>query len=332
MKILVTGGEGYVGSCLVPRLLDSGHDVVVLDLMIFGGDHLRDHEQKANLEIIKGDIRDENVVKEALVGVNAIVHLAGMANDPSCDLDPELSRQINRDAPVRLADLAAEAGVQRFVYASSASVYGVYEDEEATEESPFRPVSLYAEYKGDVEKVLLERNRDGFEVVALRPATICGWSPRLRLDLALNVFSKQAWFDGVLCVHGGKQKRPNLTMKDMTRAYQTVLEAASEAVAGEVFNVGAENKSVLELAQLARDVVRKEAEIEIVPVVDPRSYQLNSEKIRKRLGFEPIHTLEEAVAELRDKFAEGAITDPNSPIYSNVRMMQRVQRELVRKS
>lgn len=320
-----------MGSCLVPHLLGLGHEVVVLDLMIFGDDHLRNHETEPLLKVLKGDIRDERIVRESLKGVDAVVQLAGMANDPSCDLAPDLSRQINRDAPIRLVELAKEAGAQRFIYASSASVYGVYEDEEATEESPFRPVSLYAEYKGEVEKIVLAQSCDYFEVVALRPATICGWSHRLRLDLALNTFSKQAWFDGVVSVHGGKQKRPNLTLKDMIRAYEAVLGAPSEDVAGEVFNVGAENKSVMELAHIARDIVRKEAEITIVPIFDPRSYQLNCDKIRDRLGFTPAHSLEEAVTELRDKFAEGAVKDPNDPIYLNVQMILKVQERLARR-
>ncbi len=326
-RILVTGGGGYVGSRLIRSLLGRGDKTVILDLMLFGEDHLADLIQNPNVKIIRGDIRNDVLLKKALKDVDMVVHLAGLSNDPQCELDPRQSWQVNLEAPILLAELAREAGVGRFIYACSTSVYGKFDTGEATEDTPVKPLSLYAELKVAVESVILKRNREHFDVVSLRPATLCGYSPRMRFDLALNTFAKQAWFDGEITVHGGSQMRPCLTVDNMVHAYECVLDADSKDVAGCVYNVTQDNYTVMELAYLARDTVRPEARIRVTDHVDPRSYRVNSSRIREKLGFEPKQTLTEALLELRKVFESGEITDPDAPIYRNVALMKEITTE-----
>jgi len=329
LNILVTGGGGYVGSRLIRSLLDGKHKITILDLMMFGRDHLADLESNPNVTIIEDDIRNDDAVNKALQGIDSVVHLAGMANDPSCELEPRMSWQVNLEAPILFAEQSREAGVKRFIYASSTSVYGFFEKGEATEETPLNPLSLYAELKAAVEHILMKRSTKTFEVVSLRPATICGYSPRLRLDLVLNTFAKQAWFDGEITVFGGSQMRPNLTIADMVRAYEHVLNADSDLVAGEVFNVSAENMSVMDLAYLTRDTVRPDAKIRVIDEVDPRSYRVNSSKILDRIGYEPQQSLSDALLEIRDSFESGEISNPDAPIYRNVDRVRELQKDKV---
>lgn len=325
--VLVTGGAGYVGSALVPKLLAAGHRVRVLDLYLFGADVLAPCRGPA-LHEIRADLRDPHALRAALAGCDAVVHLACVSNDPSFELDPALGRSINYGAFLSLVDLARQSGIRRFVYASTSSVYGVKQEEEVTEELPLEPLTDYSRYKAMCEQALLAEPWPGCTVVIVRPATVCGYAPRLRLDLIVNILANQAVSAGRITVLGGGQKRPNIHVDDITDLYVELLDVAHERVDRETFNAGYGNHTVLELAELVRRVVvesglRREVEIEVATTNDVRSYHVSSEKIRRVLGFEPRRSIEDGVRDLCVAFAEGRIPDPLSdPRYYNIRTMQ----------
>lgn len=315
MRVLVTGGAGYLGSLLVPALLARRHLVTVLDWYLYG-DTLQPHP---NLLQVKGDLRDHAM---AAVGHDAVIHLACVSNDPSFELDPDLGRSVNYDATVRLVRTAKLEGVSRFIYASSSSVYGVKPDGlDVTETLALEPLTDYSKYKALGEDAVLAEQSADFTTTVLRPATLCGYSPRLRLDLIVNLLTNQAAHRGVVPVLGGMQKRPNLHIADMVRAYIAVLEAPSHKITGEVFNVGAENATVLEIAQRVQEIAGGTLTVE--PTNDPRSYAVNSDKIARVLGFRPQHTIEGAIRDLCHAFATGqvpnALTDSR---YYNIQQMQ----------
>jgi nucleoside-diphosphate-sugar epimerase len=323
-RVLVTGGAGYVGSVLVPKLLAAGVAVRVLDLYLYGGhvlDAVRDHP---GLEQVKGDIRDQALLDRVMPGCDAVIHLACISNDPSFELDPALGRSINYDAFFGLVDTAKASGVRRFVYASSSSVYGVKEEPEVTEELSLEPLTDYSRYKALCEDVLLERRAPGFATLILRPATVCGWSPRLRLDLAVNIMTAHAQVNRVIKVFGGTQARPNLHIEDMTDLYVRTLEWDDATVDGRIYNAGYQNHTVAEIAGIVRGVMGQDVEIVTTPTDDNRSYRVSSGKILRELGWAPRHTIEEAVRDLRAAFEAGRIPDPmTDPIYSNIKLMQR---------
>lgn len=316
MNILITGGAGYVGSMLTPALLERGHSVTVLDWFLYG-DSLPEHPR-----LIKamGDIR---TIKPALVsGHDAVIHLACISNDPSFELDPDLGKSVNFDATVRLVQLAKDTGVKRFIYASSSSVYGVKPDGvDVTEDLSLEPLTDYSMYKAMGETVVLGATSSDFCATVLRPSTLCGYAPRLRLDLIVNILTTQAVLNGVIPVFGGSQYRPNLHIKDMVRAYIEVLEALTETVAGKVFNVGCGNYTVLDLAHKVQAICG--GELQIVDTNDHRSYRVNNDKIARVLGFVPDYTIEEAILELRAALLDGrvpnALTDSR---YYNIKMLQ----------
>ena len=331
-QVLVTGGAGYVGSVLVPRLLEKGYRVRVLDLYVFG-DHVLDTvKDHAALEQIKGDIRDQGLLKRALAGCDAVIHLACISNDPSFELNPALSRSINYDAFGPLARISKESGVRRFIYASTSSVYGVSDAENVTEDHPLVPITDYNRYKALCEPVLLEQQSPGFVPVVVRPATVCGYSPRQRLDLVVNILTNHAVNLGSIQVFGGTQMRPNIHIDDVVDLYLTLLEAPDELITGEIFNAGYENHTVIELAEAARDVVRREiperkkVELVTIPTDDRRSYHISSEKIRSKLGFVPKRTITDAVSDLVSAFKANQIPNPLNDIrYYNIKTMQQLQ-------
>ena len=321
--VLVTGGAGYVGAVLVPKLLAAGHRVTVVDLYIFGEHVLDAVKGHPGLRQVRGDIRDRGLLERELAGVDAVIHLACISNDPSFELDPVLGKSINYDAFLPLVQISKDQGVRRFVYASSSSVYGIKDEENVTEELSLTPLTDYSKYKALCEDVLLKAQAPGFTTLVLRPATVCGYSPRLRLDLTVNILTNHAVNNRRITVFGGGQKRPNIHIEDVTDLYVRSLEYADDSIAGEIFNAGYENHTVAALAEMVRRTVGEEqVAIETTPTNDHRSYHISSEKIKRRLGFEPCHTVEGASADLTRAFRAGAIPNPmDDPRYYNIKTM-----------
>ncbi len=325
-RVLVTGGAGYVGCVLVPHLLSRGYAVTVYDIMFFSRNGLSDH---SHLAVVEGDIRDTPKLARAFEGVDVVLHLACISNDPSFELDEQFSRTINYECFEPMVIAAKEAGVTRFVYCSTSSVYGVSDKPDVTEEHPLVPLTFYNKYKGMCEPLLFKHQGPGFTCVAIRPATLCGYSPRTRLDLTVNTLTNHAVCAGKITVFGGTQQRPNLHIRDMVDVYELMIEAPAEKIAGQIFNVGYQNMTIARIAEIVREVVREEfpehGEVAIVttPSNDPRSYHINSDKIRHVLGYTPKRTVADAVRDLCRAFKEGKL--PNSlddDRYFNVRRMK----------
>lgn len=330
-RVLVTGGAGYVGAVLVPQLLKAGYGVRVLDLYIYGKEPLAAVRGNPKLEEIEGDLRNTDTVRRAVTGCDAVIHLACISNDPSVELDANLSRTINYEAFGPLVRMAKAAGVRRFIHASSGSVYGVSDDPHVTEEHPLVPVSLYNKYKALCEPELLQEQAPDFTTVVVRPATICGYSPRQRLDLTVNILTNHAVNAGKITVFGGTQMRPNLHMQDMIDLYLLLLQLDDAPIAGQIFNAAYQNYSVSETARVVREVVRREmpekGEIEIVttPSDDIRSYHISSEKIRKVLGFTPRYTIEDGAGDLIKAFRGGLLPDSmQNDRYFNIKRMKKI--------
>ncbi len=327
-RVLVTGGAGYVGSVLVPGLQAEGHDVTVLDLFLFGDRLPGASAHTPRLAKVKGDIRDVALLRALLRGHDAVIHLACISNDPSFELDPGLSRSINYDCFEPLVVAAKEAGVRRFIYASTSSVYGVSESENVTEDHPLVPLTDYNKYKGLCEPLLFRHQSPGFTTVTIRPATVCGWSPRLRLDLTVNILTLAALRTGRITVFGGSQKRPNLHIEDMTDLYLMLLRVDDALIAGKTFNAGYQNHTVAEIAEIVRATVsrevpeRRDLDVVTTPSNDLRSYHISSEKIRRELGFAPKRSIEDAVRGLCAAWRDGRIPDPDALHYYNVKSVQ----------
>jgi len=322
-SVLVTGGAGYVGAVLVPKLLDKGYQVKVIDLYLFGDDVLDAAKDNPNLEQIKGDIRDKALLEKIIPGIDAVIHLACISNDPSFELDPGLGKSINYDAFFDLVEVAKKKKVKRFIFASTSSVYGIKEEANVTEDLPLEPLTDYSKYKALCEEVLLKEQSPDFTTVVIRPATVCGYSPRLRLDLAVNILTNLAVNTGRITVFGGEQKRPNLHIDDVAELYVMLLELPDEKIAGKIFNAGYENHKVSELAGIVQKVAGREG-VEIVtsPTDDNRSYHISSAKIERELGYKPKHTVEEAVKDLCAAFDAGKIPNPMDDIrYYNIKTM-----------
>lgn len=329
-RLFVTGGAGYCGSLLVPQLLSRGYKVTVYDTCFFGDDFLP--KRNPNLVIVTGDIRDTAKMAKALAGHDAFVSLACISNDASFELDEKLSTSINLDAFAPMVRAAREAGVKRLVYASSSSVYGVSEQPDVTEDHPLVPLTLYNKYKGMCEPILKEYCDDSFTGVIFRPATVCGYAPRLRLDLSVNILTNHAVTNNRITVFGGSQLRPNLHVQDYCDAVEMLLEAPKEKVQKEIFNIGYQNMSIMAIAELVKRVVREEfpqkPDIDIVttPTDDIRSYHINSDKVFRVLGFRPKYSIEDAVRGLCRAFRDGLIPDSVSDDrYYNIRTMKKLK-------
>lgn len=326
--IMVTGGAGYVGCILVPKLLAEGYQVKVYDLMLYGDHGLPKH---ANLQVVKGDLRDTEHFAREVKGMEGMIHLACISNDPSFELNSSLSKSINFECFEPMVKASKDAGVKRFVYASTSSVYGVSDSPEVTEEHPLVPVTDYNKYKGLTEPILLEYQSPDFVTVIIRPATVCGYSPRMRLDLSVNILTNHAVNKRKITVFGGPQKRPNIHIDDIARLYAELLKMPTEKIAGEIFNAGYQNRTISDLAMIVKTVVEEEMPelkpitIETAPTDDIRSYHVSSEKITKKLGFAPKKSIEDAVRELCQAFKAGKL--PNSledPSYFNVKKLKQI--------
>lgn len=308
MKILVTGGCGYKGHILIPKLLARGYEVIAFDTQWFGN-FLEPH---SNLQVIKGDVRDIESVP--LGGVDCIIHLSSIANDPCGDLDPKLTWEVSALATMQLADKAKRTGIKRFIYASSGSVYGVKDEPQVTEDLELKPISEYNKTKMVAERVLLSYQSD-MVVQIIRPATVCGYSPRMRLDVSVNMLTMQALTKGRITVFGGNQTRPNIHIDDITDIYLHLIDHPE--VTG-VYNAGFENISILDIAKLVTKHVP--AEIVVSASNDPRSYRVNSDKLLAT-GFRPKKTVENAVLEIVEKYHAGVLKDEEC--YSNLKWMQK---------
>jgi len=305
-------------------MLERGYRVKVVDLYIYGEDVLDAVREHPNLEQIKGDIRDQALLRRVLPGCDTVIHLACISNDPSFELNPHLGKSINYDAFTPLVEISQASGVRRFIYASSSSVYGVKEVENVDESVSLEPLTDYSRYKALCEEILLRYQSPDFTTVIVRPATVCGYSPRQRLDVIVNILTNHAFNAGRIKVYGGDQKRPNIHIQDMVDAYLLLLELPDEQIAGRIYNAGYENHTVRQLAEMVRDIVGPEQVVLVTePTDDNRSYHISSEKIARELGFHPRFTIEDAVQDLVKAFVEGRL--PNSMTdsrYFNIKRMQ----------
>ena len=320
---MVTGGGGYIGAVLVPELLAAGHRVTVLDRFLFGRTPLDPVRGQPGLRLVEGDIRDREVVRSVFAdSVHAVIHLAAISNDPSAELAPEVTRSINGEGTRLVMTEAKAAGIPRFLYASSASVYGIKDTPDVTEELPLEPITLYAQCKMEGEQILNDLVDGDFVGVSVRAATVCGDSPRLRLDLTINLLSDQALRMGWIRVFGGTQMRPNVHVRDLTAFYRRLLSADAEKVNGRAFNVCRSNSSVMGLAEMIQGELDPALEIRTEPTDDLRSYHLSGGLAERVLGFAPERGLVTAVQELRARYARPQDPDPADDWYRNVRWMK----------
>ena len=320
-KIFITGGAGYVGAALVKKLLNNGYHVTVYDLMIYGK-VLEDHE---NLTTIKADIRDEIKLKSSIQKQDIVIHLACISNDPSFELNPKLGKQINLDAFRPLVKLSKEAGVKKFIYASSSSVYGIKNEKNVHEDMKLEPLTDYSKFKVNCEKILFEFTDNNFITTIIRPATVCGYSPRQRFDLVVNILTNLAYHKREITVFGGNQLRPNIHIQDMIRAYETIINADNKKINGEIFNAGFDNQSINDLANTVKKEIGKDIKIIRSHVDDNRSYHISSDKIKRELNFKTKFTINDAIKDLKDAFDNKKLINTFEDInFFNIKKMQSI--------
>ena len=319
-NIFITGGAGYVGSALVPRLLTEGYKVTVLDLMIYGQNVIKPHK---NLKIIKGDIRDQNLIKKNVVNTDAVIHLACISNDPSFELNKKLGQDINFKAFEPLVKISKESGIKRFIFASSSSVYGIKKEKNVNEEMKLEPLTDYSKFKAECEKVLKKYQSSNFTTVTIRPATVCGFAPRQRLDLVVNILTNLAYHKRSITVFGGNQLRPNIHIDDMVEAYLLLLKTPNNKIAGKTFNAGYENFSVEKLSLDVKSVIGDDVKLVFSKTDDNRSYHISSEKIRNELGFVPKKNIRDAAQDLKNAFEKKVLENTlENEIYFNIKRMK----------
>lgn len=321
-NIMVIGGGGYVGAVLVPYLLKQGHKVTVYDIFLYGSHVLQPHE---NLRICIGDIRDITLFEEALLGCNSVIHLACISNDPSFELDPKLGKSINLDSFEPLVDLCKAKGIERFIFASSSSVYGIKDEPNVIESMSLEPITDYSMFKVECENILLKYTSTSFVTTIVRPATVCGYSPRQRLDVIVNIFANQGYNNRKISVFGGDQLRPNIHIQDMVRLYQELIVAPKDKINGKIYNAGYFNFSVSDIANQVKEVLGEDIEITVVPTDDNRSYHISSEKVKTELGFIPKFSIKDAAKDLKHAFDNRMYVDSlNNSAYFNIKLMQNI--------
>jgi nucleoside-diphosphate-sugar epimerase len=321
-KILITGGAGYVGVSLTEQLLKDNHEVTILDLFLYGEDVL---ENNKNLKKIKGDIRNIDIIKSSFKDKDIIIHLACISNDPSFELNPTLGKSINLDPFEPMVKTAKELGVKRFIFASSSSVYGIKDEKDVTEDMSLNPLTDYSKYKAMCEEILFKYKSNDFITTVIRPATVCGYSKRLRLDLVVNILTNLAYHNRLITIFGGEQLRPNIHIQDMVRAYQKVVEAEPSKINGEIFNAGFENIKVVEIANKVKNILGNDIKIEKKETNDNRSYHISSNKIFSILNYEAEHTIDDAIKDLLLVFEKKKLNDPiNNINYYNIKLMQSI--------
>lgn len=317
-KVLVTGGCGYVGSVLVPKLANE-FEVVVLDSMLFGN-YL---PSVPNISIVEGDMRDNQLVHSVLSGCTDVIHLAAIANDPCCDLDPRITYEVNKNAVIDLVEIAKNCGVRRFINASTGSVYGIKEEESVTEDLTLEPTTLYAKLKAETEEIVRSASNENFTTISIRSGTVFGLSPRMRFDLIINIMTKSAMVDGKIIVHGGKQYRSTVHIDDLTDLFCSLVEIPKEMINGKIYNFGSANYTAREIA----DMVREETGVVIhidTDITDNRSIRMSSERIEHELGFKPKKTVRQGISEIKNAFGKGYFANPNDNKYYNIRVMKEI--------
>lgn len=329
-RILVTGAMGYVGSRLVPHLLSLGHHVRGIDLMLYSDAGLT--SLKANpefakwrdrFELVIGDLRHESKVREALRGCDTIIHLGAISNDPTGELDEALTRQVNFDAIGMLIALAKEAGVNRFINGSSSSVFGIKNVADVTEELEAEPLTFYSKYKALSEWLIIAAVSPEFCAVNIRPATICGYSPRQRFDLTVNKLTADAVRKGVITVHGGQQRRPNVGMSDAINLYAILTQTDPKLINGQTFNFGFENHTVMAIAQIIQNELKDlNVSIKVTDTNDHRDYHISSAKLVKYLGYQPVSSIRQEVANLRRALDAGQFPDIDASEHYNMKCMK----------
>ena len=316
-RVLVIGGAGYIGSVLTRLLLADGHEVRVLDSLLYGAGSLAGLADHPDFELVVGDTREAMLVGDAVYGVDSVVHLGELVGDPACALDPGTTTAINYEATRRIAEQSAEYGVSRFVYPSSCSVYGA-NDDVVDEESALNPVSLYAETKVRAEEAIAHVAAR-MDTVVLRLATVYGISPRPRFDLVVNQFAARGFIEGEIVLHGGQQWRPFVHVADVADVIMTCLTAPAPVVAGRTFNVGSDdqNRTVGQVADLVALRIRG-MDVHVEPIEDHRNYRVSFARIRDELGFVPKRSLEGGIAEIHHALSTGTVSDYHDVKYSNV--------------
>ncbi len=321
-KIFITGGAGYVGSKLVPKLLKLGYQVTVLDLMIYGENVLDDHK---NLKKIKGDIRDLKLLEKFLPGNDILIHLACISNDPSFELNPTLGKSINLEAFEPMVKASIKNKISQFIYASSSSVYGIKKEKNVTEDMSLEPLTDYSKFKADCEKILNSYSSDKFVTTTIRPSTVCGYARRQRLDLVVNILTNHAFHNREIKVFGGDQLRPNVHIDDMVDSYLALLNAPLEKINGQIFNVGFKNQSVNELANDVKEVIGSDIKITNTKSDDNRSYHVSSEKIKDILNFNTKYSVKDAVLDLKNAFENKILTNTfNNEFFFNIKRMNNI--------
>lgn len=321
-NIFITGGAGYVGCPLTTYLLNKGHNVTVLDLMIYGENLL---PPKKNLKVIKGDIRDQNLLKDLLPGHDILIHLACISNDPSFELNPKLGKSINLDCFEPLVDISIKSKIKKFIFASSSSVYGIKKTINVDENFNLEPLTDYSLFKAKCEDILKTYSSNNFCTSILRPATVCGYSVRQRLDVVVNILTNLAFHKRKISIFGGNQLRPNIHIKDMIRAYDLIINTDDKIVNNEIFNIGFENKTVSKIAENVKAIIGEDVKLEFVKSDDNRSYHISSSKIQKKLKFNFKYSISDAIKDLKSAFEKKLL--PNSlddSRYFNIKKMNEI--------
>ena len=325
-RILITGGAGYIGSLLTGKLLKLGFEVVVFDAFFYTDIGISTLCDQPALGVIQGDIRDRAALQTSLANVDCVIHLAALANDPSAELNPTLTRQINLDSYPVLLDESLRAGVRRFINLSSIAVYGINYDNNVTEDEPLNPLTEYARCKAMSEAVVKQFNSDTFTTVSLRCGTVCGWSPRMRFDLCANTLAAYAISRKKLTVWGGGQKRPQIHLDDVTDFIVELMAVPAAKIGGRIFNAAGYNTTVQEIAETIKDVLGGDLELADGPARnDERTYQVSSERLAKELGFSMKKTIRDAVIEIMNAYRNGWWSNPDDSIYHNVQKMKAME-------